>query len=422
MDFDNMDISQEFSFDESIPFSVINTSPDVSLSLSSSPTIWADYYTTPRAPSISLRQVSNFSDTTIQIRRNSRSNTRVWPNQALRPTLRELLRSALPTLTEFILARVEMCHHDAAQNDLAASSTPSLVTNITGSVTSLSTLSGDFKLYQANPELWLQIEANKRKIRENDKLSMLVFENGKEVVKFQNFRILPLEIREMIWKFAARQQRVIEVLVDENGLSRYFPTQTLVPAIVHATSESRRVGRKFYTEFSYCLDRYHCIFWRRTFVSFETDILLFESSESMKIFVSSDLPCCYTGGLYRDTYLFRRFKHLAVAAYDSGLPNFINGFPWGLDGIPTFDRLDSLYIIRSFEGGTSTTGSLAFTKVHSYDTEIAVIAQKFEQRIRKSTVAKTSLRPSIKIVDAYRDDYVLSPPKTTEALLAELKD
>ena len=94
----------------------------------------------------------------------------------------------------------------------------------------------------------------------------------------------------------------------------------------------------------------------------------------------------------------------------------------GIDGIPTFDRLDSLYIIRSFEGGTSTTGSLAFTKVHSYDTEIAVIAQKFEQRIRKSTVAKTSLRPSIKIVDAYRDDYVLSPPKTTEALLAELKD
>ena len=145
-----------------------------------------------------------------------------------------------------------MCHHDAAQNDLAASSTPSsLVTNITGSVTSLSTLSGDFKLYQANPELWLQIEANKRKIRENDKLSMLVFEKGKEVVKFQNFRILPLEIREMIWKFAARQQRVIEVLVDENGLSRYFPTQTMVPAIVHATSESRRVGRKFYTEFSY---------------------------------------------------------------------------------------------------------------------------------------------------------------------------
>ncbi|KAG4413191.1 hypothetical protein IFR04_013656 [Cadophora malorum] len=261
-----------------------------------------------------------------------------------------------------------MCHHDAAQNDLAASSTPSsLVTNITGSVTSLSTLSGDFNLYQANPELWLQIEANKRKIRENDKLSMLVFEKGKEVVKFQNFRILPLEIREMIWKFAARQQRVIEVLVDENGLSRYFPTQTLVPAIVHATSESRRVGRKFYTEFSYT-------------------VVIASSGEGHSI------------------------------------AQFHQRASMGIDGIPTFDRLDSLYIIRSFEGGTSTTGSLAFTKVHSYDTEIAVIAQKFEQRIRKSTVAKTSLRPSIKIVDAYRDDYVLSPPKTTEALLAELKD
>ena len=79
----------------------------------------------------------------------------------------------------------------------------------------------------------------------------MIFEKGKEVVKFQNFRLLSLEIREMIWKFAARQRRVIEVLVDENGFSRYFPTLTFVPAIMHATSESRRVGRKFYTEFSY---------------------------------------------------------------------------------------------------------------------------------------------------------------------------
>ena len=111
-------------------------------------------------------------------------------------------------------------------------------------------------------------------------------------------------------------------------------------------------------------------------MNFEADILLFESSKSMKRFLSSDLPCCYTGGLYRDTYLFRKFKHLAVAAYDSELPNFANGSVWGLGGSPDFDRLDSLYIIRRFEDGRSTTGSLGFTKAYSCDTEIAVIAQR----------------------------------------------
>lgn len=180
MVFDDMDSSHDSSSEESMAFSVINTPGEESLSLSSSPTIWADFYTTLGAASIPLRQVSSFPDTTIQIRRNLRlntpdttteilgdvrSNTRVWPNQALRPTLRGLLRSALPTLTQSILTRIEMFHHDAGQNDLAASSAPSsLATNTTKPFISSSTLSGDFNLYQANPELWLQIEANKRKI------------------------------------------------------------------------------------------------------------------------------------------------------------------------------------------------------------------------------------------------------------------
>ncbi|KAH7418263.1 hypothetical protein BKA64DRAFT_194753 [Cadophora sp. MPI-SDFR-AT-0126] len=68
---------------------------------------------------------------------------------------------------------------------------------------------------------------------------------------FHKFQRLPLELRCMIWHFAARQVRVVEiemVRAEYKGVGRInrFASKTLTPAILHACGESRWIGLKRY--------------------------------------------------------------------------------------------------------------------------------------------------------------------------------
>ncbi|PVH86851.1 hypothetical protein DL98DRAFT_286713 [Cadophora sp. DSE1049] len=174
---------------------------------------------------------------------------------------------------------------------------------------------------------------------------------------------------------------------------------------MHTCRESRKIGMKFYKEFSYyadCLDLNNTTVWRKTFVNFETDIVLFESPETVRRFISSGLPCYSANGLRRATYLLRHFKHLAVAASDAERVEFDNYEYWDQ---PSFEKLDNLYIIRRFTDGTSPTGSLTFADIN--DSEMQAVILKVEERIRRTAVARNDLRPVVKVVDAYRNNYVL---------------
>ncbi|KAL2074794.1 hypothetical protein VTL71DRAFT_8573 [Oculimacula yallundae] len=70
-------------------------------------------------------------------------------------------------------------------------------------------------------------------------------------VTFHGFPQLALELRTMIWKFAARQVRVVEV---EEIQAKYkgrihvrrYGSKTLVPGMLHACDESREIGLRGY--------------------------------------------------------------------------------------------------------------------------------------------------------------------------------
>ncbi|KAG4440227.1 hypothetical protein IFR05_004306 [Cadophora sp. M221] len=79
----------------------------------------------------------------------------------------------------------------------------------------------------------------------------------------------------MIWKYSARQPRVVETSLYQGVISTYHATHTLVPGIMHTCTESRAIGLEFYEEFGH----YGRIFakgdfWRTTYINFEIETLL----------------------------------------------------------------------------------------------------------------------------------------------------
>tara|TARA_R110002060_G_scaffold58040_3_gene68157 strand:+ start:353 stop:751 length:399 start_codon:yes stop_codon:yes gene_type:complete len=109
-----------------------------------------------------------------------------------------------------------------------------------------------FDLFHANRALWLQIEADKKRIRDADKAALLGFETGRKQPGFTLFRKLPSELRLEIWSLVATHSRnVVEIIALKVCIyGRWLPRivwNTLIPAI-HVCFEARKVGLECYTE------------------------------------------------------------------------------------------------------------------------------------------------------------------------------
>ena len=109
-----------------------------------------------------------------------------------------------------------------------------------------------FDLFHANRTLWLQIEADKKRIRDADKATLLGFETGQKRPGFTLFRKLPSELRLEIWSLVTTHSRVVEIIaIDVYMYGRWLPrivSNTLVPAMMHVCFEARKVGLERYTE------------------------------------------------------------------------------------------------------------------------------------------------------------------------------
>lgn len=101
------------------------------------------------------------------------------------------------------------------------------------------------KLWKVNPELYISQELAKSAIRKNLLYRGLPAE--KKVFgsyRFPQFGIFPKEIQLMIWGMCAEEARLVEFHSD--GTS-----DTVVPGMMHACAESRRVGLKIYEKISW---------------------------------------------------------------------------------------------------------------------------------------------------------------------------
>lgn len=117
--------------------------------------------------------------------------------------------------------------------------------------TARSGLSQIIDLYQANPEFWIQNQRLIKQKETNAVLALLAFEDGETFTRFILFKKLPLELRTMIWKYAAREERVVEISYDETIDSSRLLSKTLVPGIIHACQESQDVNLKIYDSISF---------------------------------------------------------------------------------------------------------------------------------------------------------------------------
>ncbi|PVH86854.1 hypothetical protein DL98DRAFT_640537 [Cadophora sp. DSE1049] len=215
-----------------------------------------------------------------------------------------------------------------------------------------------FDLFHANRALWLQIEADKRRIRDADKTALVQFETGQKRPGFTLFRKLPSDLRSEIWCLAAMESRVVEVIVIDTGKTVWvrqlfrFASNTL-PAMLHVCFEARKVGLKLYTQINrYARERDDTTIIGRTFVNFNTDIILLETVDTVKRFSNSADAVLQGKNIVTDNC-----KHLAVVDGEAKtLPERLKS-PLKLK----FDELQTLYVVDKYTYmGASKTGNLTF--------------------------------------------------------------
>lgn len=89
----------------------------------------------------------------------------------------------------------------------------------------------------------------------------------------------------MIWKLAARSEcRVVEFTYYsvQKTMAAKFPSKTLVPAIMHTSSEARACGREIYEKLEFGGHFYS------TYINWDLDVVAFSSLEVLKTFLNME--------------------------------------------------------------------------------------------------------------------------------------
>jgi hypothetical protein len=100
--------------------------------------------------------------------------------------------------------------------------------------------------------------------------------------QFAVFKKLPTELRRMVWKLAAKVPRVVEFSYypKQKTIASQFPSKTLVPAILHTSSEARACGLEFYKKLDFGS------FFDNTYINWELDTVMFENNRGLKAFLA----------------------------------------------------------------------------------------------------------------------------------------
>jgi hypothetical protein len=158
---------------------------------------------------------------------------------------------------------------DVADSNRAARSTPTL------------SQSGE-NLVLVNPEFFVQEERLRTKVKASQEAPSHRLETMVSLQRFTSFNEMPLELRRMVWKLAAKQPRVVEFSYypKQKTTASKFPSKTLVPAILHTTREARGCGLEVYEklEFGSCFDS--------TYINWHLDTVTFETIQGLKVFLN----------------------------------------------------------------------------------------------------------------------------------------
>ncbi|KAL2074816.1 hypothetical protein VTL71DRAFT_8595 [Oculimacula yallundae] len=223
-------------------------------------------------------------------------------------------------------------------------------------------------LWKSNPKLYIQLEREKSAIRRRTEATIAIFEHRSEAAisgkTFTFFTKLPIELRRMIWKHVATEERVVEMMLvpsthnpNRHAINRVgeracvLVSDTVVPAMLHASWESRAVGLEVYGRVSeYRYDKNKRKNFRITFVNWNADVLLVRHIESLAIFLSSQrkphgilsaitTSCKKLAAPYDHYHIFRE--------------GIINGF--------RFQKIEELYIMGFDKPYRGATGKISLS-------------------------------------------------------------
>lgn len=182
---------------------------------------------------------------------------------------------------------------------------------------------------------------------------------------FVYFPKLPPELQAMIWKFVALHPRVVEIFHLETGdlslpisarVRNSFPSMTLVPALMHTSSEARSIGQKIYEILPSSKNIVRC---RDTYINWDVDTILFKNGRNFTTFC---LEKAYQDNRVRHSLLEddpSRLHPISLKCCNLAIP--IGTFLRHADEIPSlFPNIEELVVVRDlFNGMPNQTTSLA---------------------------------------------------------------
>jgi 2EXR family len=132
-----------------------------------------------------------------------------------------------------------------------------------------------------NPEFFLMEERLRMKIRADKEAASRIPDIIMWQPRFVCFKELPTELRRIIWNLVAREPRIVEFSYypKQKTMESKFPSKTMVPAILHTSSEARTVGLEVYEELNFGF------FFDTTYINWEVDIVTFENINALKAFL-----------------------------------------------------------------------------------------------------------------------------------------
>lgn len=133
-----------------------------------------------------------------------------------------------------------------------------------------------------NPEFFLEEERLRMKIKVDKEAAALRLKFWRPTRQFRRFPKLSLELRRIIWKFAAKEPRLVEFTCypKQKSIVSRFPSRTTVPAILHTSQEARTCGLEVYEKLDFGS------LFDSTFINWELDVVLFESGKAMTAFMN----------------------------------------------------------------------------------------------------------------------------------------
>ncbi|KAG9232514.1 hypothetical protein BJ875DRAFT_497387 [Amylocarpus encephaloides] len=114
----------------------------------------------------------------------------------------------------------------------------------------------------------------------------ILFSTGVRCDTFHGFALMPIELREEIWKYTVvvEQGRIVQIKLDVLGDPWKAISKTYVPAILHVCSDARKFALPYYYLLK-CDDNHMSYGFRHTYINWETDALFFRTPNTAHQFL-----------------------------------------------------------------------------------------------------------------------------------------